>query len=500
MTRAPTRVVTAAEMRRLEANAVALGVALETLMENAGRAVAEEVKARRSDPSGSVAIVAGTGNNGGDGFVAARHLASWGIPVELWLVRPAREVRSAVARHALDRIASQIPVREGVPDSAALARHSVIVDALLGTGQSGRPREPYRSAIEAIGSAGVPVVSIDVPSGLGSPLAVRPRWTVALGAVKAGCTESTAGEIIVRDIGLPPEAFSRTGPGEFHLVLPRPDDSPLGRTARVWIVGGGPYTGAPALAALAALRTGTERATVLAPAPAAGVIQGFSPDLVVRTVGTERFRPSDRDALRRELGAAPPAAIALGMGAGRAPDTLETFQGVLDDIVRSGRRIPVVLDADALALAVDPRRVREWSASGPLVLTPNAGELRRYVSPGSTGGLDESVRDAAARLGATIVAKGDPDRISDGDQIVHNYWHSPAMTVGGAGDVLAGVLASLLGQGLSPLSAARLATYWVGEAGASVASQKGYGLLASDLLEALAVTFVRARERLRASS
>jgi len=295
---------------------------------------------------------------------------------------------------------------------------------------------------------------------------------------------ASAGEVVVRDIGIPEEAWRRTGPGEFAFFRTPTGVHDRGRSARVVIVGGGPYAGAPALAALAALRSGAERATVFAPKGAAELVQGFSPNLVVRSFGTDRFTPVDVDPILHAVRAAPPAAVAVGMGAGSAPETVEALRRLERELAGLA---PLVVDADGL-LAIPA--VEELAAKGtPIVaVTPNAGEFaRRFASPGSSG--EEGRRADALRVALEghllIVAKGQPDLVTDGVAFAENHHHHPAMTVGGVGDVLAGVLTSLLGSGAEPFAAGRLATYWVGEAGSVAASRRSFGLTATDLIDEL---------------
>ncbi|MGC2289160.1 MAG: NAD(P)H-hydrate dehydratase [Thermoplasmata archaeon] len=474
----------ARETRVIEANAVALGVSIETLMENAGRAVAEEVARHLQGPSDGVAVIAGSGNNGGDGFAAIHYLRQWGFSPDLWLLAPAGEIRSSPARRCYERIAPTTRVRVGVVRTQELAGYSLLVDAMLGTGQHGEPRSPVREAVLALASSEVPILSVDEPTGLGSPVTVRPRWTVALESVKEGMTPENCGEIIVRPIGIPPAAVNETGPGVF-LFYPLPDQrtrSP--RSGRVLVVGGGPYAGAPALAGFAILRAGAERAVIAAPQPAAGHIQSFSPNLIVYPVGAECFQPSDVPTLLHLVDQLHPDAVVVGMGVGDAP---ESAASMLDFVGKlRSRGLPLVVDADALAAL--PRTSATAAQKAPCVATPNRHEFdARFVDvreavPDSR--LDAARRSALER-GVTLLAKDDVDLLTDGRRAYVNRHHHPAMTVGGTGDVLAGVVGSLLSRGVDGLDAARLAAYWVGEAGLRAFNGRSWGLVATDIIEEL---------------
>lgn len=482
---ASPRPLSAEEMAVAELNAVALGVTLDTLMENAGRAVAEEAARHLPPPPARVGVVASTGNNGGDGTCAAFYLQQWGFSPEIWLVRPPSEIRSRSARRCFERIEHKVPVHLAVPRPEELATMPLVIDALLGTGQESRLRPPILDAVRAVRAANAPVLSIDLPTGTRDPTdGLRPRWTVTLTTPKEEMVPSTAGEVTVRDIGIPGEAWRRTGPGEFAFFRAPTGRTDRGRSARLLVIGGGPYSGAPALAALAALRTGAERATVLAPGGAAERIQSFSPNLVVHAFGADRFRPGDMAELLEFVRVAPPSAVAVGMGAGAHPDTLEALRGLLPEIARIA---PVVVDADGLSALPEPDALTPGDRPVRVVATPNAGEFGRLTGGPSLG--PEERADAARRLASArkifLLVKGDPDLLTDGETVVENRHHHPAMTVGGVGDVLAGAVASLLGQGLPPLAAARLGAYWVGEAGILAASRRSFGLVATDVIDEL---------------
>jgi len=495
---ASPRPLSSEEMAVVEQNAVALGVTLDSLMENAGRVVAEEATRHLPPPPARVAVVAGAGNNGGDGTAAAFYLHQWGYSPEVWVVRPPTEIRSRAARRCFERIERRLPVHLRLPRTEELGSMPLVLDALLGTGQSAELRPPIRDAVETIRASRAPVLSIDLPTGARDPAGLIPGWTVALTTMKAEVDPARAGEVTVRDIGIPVDAWRRTGPGEFRFFHAPDGRADRGRTGRVIVVGGGPYSGAPALAALAALRSGAERATVLAPAGAAERVQGFSPNLVVQAVGDGRFRPTDVPELLDFIRAAPPKAVAVGMGAGAHPETVDALRSLLAELVGE---LPLLVDADGLHALPTPEEVESAGPGGVIVGTPNAGEFARIFG-GAEGAspADRSThaRDVARARRIALVVKGAPDLITDGESAFENAHHHPAMTVGGAGDVLGGVLASLLAQGLPPLAAGRLATYWVGEAGLRGAARRGFGLVATDLIDELPLALTAGLERVQA--
>ncbi len=484
----------ALEIAVLEQNAVALGVTIDSLMENAGRAVAEEAARHLPPAPARVAVLVGSGNNGGDGTCAAHYLGQWGYAPELFLIRPPAEIRSSAARRCLERAAARFPTRVGVPRPADLGEFALVVDAMLGTGQAGPLRGAYRDAAEAARASGVPILSVDEPSGLGHPESVRPSWTVALTALKPGMTPATCGEIVVRDIGIPREARRRTGPGDFLYYPPPAAVGEHPRPGRLVVIGGGPFAGAPALAGLAALRAGIERATILAPLPAAERVQSFSPNLVVHAVGTDHFRPADVPTIATWLEANPVNAVIVGMGIGRAEPTLEAMKALLPALVG---RLPLVVDADALDAL--PGALGGGGGELPhVVATPNKTEYARVFGGELVTSLDDRVEEARRRAGArhvTLLVKGDADLISDGRTSAFNLNHPRPLAVSGTGDLLAGVVGSLLARGVAPVPAARLASYWVGEAGHRAAQRMGPGLLATDVLEELPPALLAGLER-----
>jgi ADP-dependent NAD(P)H-hydrate dehydratase / NAD(P)H-hydrate epimerase len=493
---ASARPLTSLEMAVVEANAVALGSTVDFLMENAGRAVAEEAIRHLPSPPSRVAVVAGNGNNGGDATCAAFYLHQWGYSPEIWFVRPPAEITSRAARRCFERVERRCPIHVGIPASDDLAGHPLVLDGLLGTGQGGRLRSPVREAVLAIRESRVPVLSIDVPTGVSDPDGLRPSWTVTLTCPKEEMRPGVAGEVSVRDIGIPADAWRRTGPGEF-LFFPRPTGhGDRGRTGRLVIVGGGPYAGAPALSGLAALRSGAERATVLAPEGAAASVQSFSPNLVLRPFGVDRFRPTDVPEIVEFVRSSHPRAVALGMGAGAHPDTVAAFVALERALVGT---VPLLVDADGLAGLPTPDEIARSATSPVIVATPNGGEYERYFHgsrDGEPGDRLVRARSIAADRHVTLIVKGEPDLVSDGESAFENAHHHPAMTVGGVGDVLGGVVASLLAQGVYPMHAARLGTWWVGEAGSRMAARRSFGLTATDIIEELPSVLVSALERL----
>ena len=248
---------------------------------------------------------------------------------------------------------------------------------------------------------------------------------------------------------------------------------------------------------MAALRVGAERATIFAPAPASDRIQSFSPNLVVRTFGEERFRPRDVRPLREALYESAPKAVLIGMGAGRHPETIQALRLLIEALAGT---LPLVVDADGLD-AIPLNLVRHGGYD--LVATPNAGEYARVFGGDPEASEEarlEQVRQIASARGITLLAKGPQDVISDGRSVAVNANHTLSMTVSGVGDVLAGAVGALLADGVAGMGASRLGSWLVGEAGGRAAETRGFGVVATDVIDALPAALVDGLRRLRPAS
>lgn len=275
------------EVRVLDINSEHLGVPIDALMENAGEATAETIMSEVGTGK-RIALVCGVGNNAGDGFVAARNLMRHN-DVTVLLANPPAEIRTEAAKRAFEKVKHISSSSVGVNFS----KFDVIVDALLGTGTYHEVREPYRTLINRINDSGSFIVSIDVPSGLGTDLQVRPNVTVTFSAMKEGMTPANSGKIVVQDIGVPADAKRFTGPGEFIYYPIRGRDTHKGENGRLLIVGGGPFTGAPALAGLAAYRMGVDLVRIATPWLSYAPIASYSPNLIVHRLSDDVLKLKD---------------------------------------------------------------------------------------------------------------------------------------------------------------------------------------------------------------
>jgi NAD(P)H-hydrate epimerase len=468
--------ISSEEMAVVDANAAALGVPRKQLMESSGNAVARVVR-EMVDPGDSVALVCGRGNNGGDAFVAARFLSSYDVTVHL-LGREAT-ISTDIARENWDALeAAEMDARK-VRDSASLSLGDpdVVVDAMLGTGATGALREPEATAARAINDGEAPVVAVDVPSGVDADtgeadgIAVEADRVVTFHDAKPGL-EALEASVTVADIGIPAAAEEFVERGDL-LRLSRDPAAHKGDFGEVLVVGGGPYAGAPALTARAALRAGADLAYVACPDPVADEVQGYSENLIVEALPGDRLAPDHVGDLTER--AADVDCVVLGPGLGSHERTLAAVEGFLE-----GFEGTAVVDADAL------RVVPDVETDATLLCTPHQGELERMGGETADDPAERAdlVAAFADEIDATLLVKGAQDVISDGTTTRRNRTGNPGMTVGGTGDVLAGVCGAMACTLETP-EAAAVAAYANGRAGDIVAEDRGYGLTATDLPDAV---------------
>lgn len=443
------------DSRVMDANAEALGVSVTDLMGNAGRAVAEFLGERY--PTGRILFVCGPGNNGGDGFAAASMMDPKRVSVAL-LKKPS-DIHTDAAWHFYSEL--KCPILEYA--KIDLDAYDVIVDCALGTGMRGDVREPYRGFVTATSGISSDIVSVDVPSGLGSDVSVLPKATVTFHDIKEGMTRENSGEIVIADIGIPAEAVDCTGPGDM-LRYPLPTESShKGDNGRLMVIAGGPYFGAPIMASLSALRTGADIVRLFVPESIFGVVAVSSPVLMATTLPGDRLTPASVEMLLRESESYD--AVLIGPGLGTAEDTKQAVREFVSKCTK-----PMVVDADGITAVVG------MEFSGNVILTPHHGEFKRLGGTCCSGEL-------AGHLNAVVLLKGATDEISDGRRTRLNRTGTAAMTGAGTGDVLAGCVAALLSKGATLFDSACLGAYICGLAGERAFAEKSYGLIATDVID-----------------
>ena len=473
--------ITSSRMAAIDANCEYLGIKRLQLMENAGASVAGAVKDKIA--TGKIIIMAGRGNNGGDAFVAARHLGNYDTTVIL--IGKKDELRTPEAKHnwnALER--TSIPLIQATDSSmlpgSLIENADIIIDGIFGTGIKGNIREPESTAIDMINESDAYVISVDVPSGFdldGGEFdkAVKADLTLTFHKMKVGLLSEGAdkytGEVRVVDIGVPREAEFFIGPGDIQPFLKRPPSSHKGDAGRVLIIGGGAYSGAPALAALGALRAGADIVTVAAPKNVSGIIASFSPNLIVRPLSSDILVEGDVP-LISELIKKHDVAV-MGMGLGTADSTLAAIRKIVPLCSKA------VIDADALGPFLLPLLHKN------IIVTPHAGEMKRLSGadvPKDEKEKTEFIRRFARDNNVTVLLKGAVDFISDGTEVRASRTGNAGMTVGGTGDVLAGLTGALFAKH-GALESASAAAFINGAAGDMAFTEFGYGLLATDVID-----------------
>ena len=474
--------LTAAEMAEADRRTIAGGMPGMTLMEAAGRAVAEAVATLA--PEGPVLVVAGPGNNGGDGFVAARRLLAGGRDVRVALFGEPDRLRGD-ARVAFERWPGEVlPPAGGLPEAA------VVVDALFGAGLA-RPLEgPAAALVEAMTRA-PQLLAVDLPSGIDADTgaargaAVRANATVTFFRKKPGHLlypgRGACGRLTVADIGIDPAVLDAIAPRAFEnapalwqaaVPPPAPEDHKYRRGHALVVCGGMARTGAARLAAEAALRAGAGLVTLLSPPDALAVNAAHLTAVMLRRI-------DGPEALSAALAEPRARAVAIGPALGSGPAERALVAAAL------AAPPALVLDADGLTLwQDDPAALFAAIAAraAPTVLTPHEGEFARLFPDLAGHPRPERARAAAARSGATLILKG-PDSVvaaPDG-RIAINANAPPWLATAGSGDVLAGIACGLLARVADGFAAAAAATWLHGAAG----TEAGPGLTAEDLAPAL---------------
>ncbi|TDF99746.1 NAD(P)H-hydrate dehydratase [Paenibacillus piri] len=504
-------VVNADEMRKLDRHTIdQIGIPALVLMENAGRATAEEAAAYDGRRLRRFAVLAGKGNNGADGAVAARHLLEAGCTAELIYADDPAALQSEAAQQRDIAGKLGIPIIRYAAGHIMWHRYDGIIDALLGTGSRGVPRGDYAGLIREANASGLPVIALDIPSGLDADTGeayepcIQADVTVALAFTKCGLEQEPgarlAGRVVVRPIGIPAGLAAAFGVRTYRideqlltdrLGLPqyerRSANAHKGTYGHALLAAGSrPMAGAGLLCAAAALRTGSGLVTWALPDALLAPMLGRLPEAMLRGMA---------DAGRGDWSAVAPqslyelaedkAALAFGPGAGRWPGDAEWLRSVW-----TNTRCPLVLDADALNMIAAADDFAAWPRrTAPVVMTPHPGEMARLCGLDTAAVQRDRIRIArgyAVRHGVTLVLKGARTVVAcpDGDVYI-NVTGNPGMATGGTGDVLTGIITGLLAQGFTATQAAALGVYLHGAAGDRAASGRMYtaSLLAGDLLD-----------------
>ncbi len=525
---AQMRVLNAAQMREADRQTIdEIGIPSMVLMENAGRQVVAALEAAYDDlQDRHVAVLCGPGNNGGDGFVVARTLHQRGVDVSIFVLVATSAIKGDARQNVeiLGRLG--LTVVE-IADEQAWELHfseisacDLIVDAIFGTGLRGPVAGMLETVVADINGSGIPVTAIDLPTGLSADRAeplgdcIRAGLTVTLAAPKLPLVlppgESQAGNIVVADIGIPPEVIENlSGPrldlltreSMREMIHPREADSHKGDFGRVLIVAGSRgKTGAAHLAAVGALRSGAGLVTVATPRCCQPIVAALGAEYMTLPLDETAAGHVGLPALDTVLSFEPDA-IAVGPGLGTGPEVTAFVEGLLDR-----GEMPIVLDADALnALTSDVARL-QGDGSRPVIITPHPGEMARLA--GTTADAVQSnrlevARDFAGSHQLYVVLKGYRTLIATPDgKVFINPLGNPGMATGGTGDVLTGVVAAWLAQLLDAEAACKIGVYLHALAGDLAEADEGeIAMTAGDLAAHLgdAVLELTARRRVAGS-
>ncbi len=502
--------VTAKEMQTMDAATIeTFGLPGRVLMENAGRGATEAFleKIYRHHPATSVAVVAGRGNNGGDGFVIARYLAQKQIPVRVYLLSTMERVGGDAAANLKLLPQMGIPVKE-VPDSAAFQtikkefhHQKIWIDAILGTGLSSDVKGFYQEVIEFINASNHPVFSVDIPSGLNSDTgqpcgtSIKASATATFAFAKLGHLlypgAELSGDLSIIEIGIPPHIAVRIAPKQRLLtkqivkkyIAPPSTETHKGTTGHLLVVAGSPgKTGAAAMTAMSAVRSGAGLVTL---ASGASLNASLEPQVTeAMTAPLPEVTPGilGKSALDPILELCQAKrCLVIGPGLGTRPETKELVLKLIQSA-----SIPMVIDADGLNNLSEETNILE-KINMPTVLTPHPGEMSRLTQI-STKDISKDKINHARRFaqdhGVHLVLKGARSIIAHPDgQIYINPTGNPGMASGGMGDVLTGIIGGLIAQGYDADAAARIGTFLHGAA-ADRLSRNGrpIGFLASEVM------------------
>lgn len=467
--------ITTIDMRVLETNTVALGIPLRLLMEAAGKSIADVITNNiPPDPKYRIVVLMGKGGNGGDALVASRYLSRYGYTVEIVPAYSPSEIEHPDTCFNYEIIKRLPSIKIHKPGKLEIIENAdIIIDGLLGTGVKGELREPIRSMVEKANSVKSRLkIAIDTPTGLNPDtgeihgIAFKADITVTFHDIKPGLEEKVeyTGKVIVANIGIPREAWTYVGPGDvIHRIPKRKRDTHKGMAGKILVIGGSiRFTGAPALAGLAALAAGADLVYIVSPEPIRGIIASYSPELITLPCKGNYFSIEDIPDVLNYIDILKPHVILIGPGLGDRPETIEAVKKILLELIKRDKH--VVVDADGLKAI----KVGEQVFDNKVVITPHRGEFKRITGKELTGDLDrdsEIVAYYASKLKTVILLKAPIDIISNGIITRYNKTGNPYMSIGGTGDVLSGLTATFLAQTKNPFVAACIASYVNGLAG-----------------------------------
>jgi len=500
---------TAAEMQKMDHETIELfGFPGIVQMENAGRGATRFfMESFKGACDQKVAVIAGKGNNGGDGFVMARYLSQKGIRVSVYLLSQCAAIDGDAAANLRLLEPLGVPVIE-IPDQNAFKAHAtslrhqdIWIDAILGTGLKSKVIGYFKEVIDFMNRLNKPIFAVDIPSGLNSDtgqpwgVCIKAQATATFAFAKIGHVVLPGvvytGQLKIVNIGIPQHIAKQTAMQHVlitqntvaELIQPRSQDAHKGDTGHVLIIAGSPgKTGAAAMSATSAMRSGAGLVTLATPKSLNPFLETRILEAMTHPLAETKAGILDETALETIMGLmAEKNCLAIGPGIGTAPETKRLIQKIL-----LASQIAIVIDADGLnCIADNPQILRKLEI--PVVLTPHPGEMARLINSTTQTVQQDRIgcaRTFARQFGVHLVLKGARTVIAEPDgKIFINPTGNPGMASGGMGDVLTGIIAGFIAQGYAPGDAARAGVYLHGSAGDTLADEYGpYGFLAGDVM------------------
>jgi len=507
-------VVTAQEMAELDAFTIEqVEIPGLILMENAGRGIADVALQMLKNPFGKkVHIYCGAGNNGGDGYVVARHLLNHGASVKTYILASPDKIKgdALINLKALQKMGHQPHFIDSVPDSHQIP--DLIIDAMLGTGVKGALRGLYAEVVEYINHLQTAVLAVDIPTGVNADTgqvdgpAIRATRTATMALPKRGLLFSPgrehAGKLKIIDISMPPSVVEERHPKVYHVdknfirsIFPkRLPDAFKNRVGMIQVVAGSAgITGAAALASEAVLRTGAGLCYLNIPKSLSPILECLSAEVITRPLednGKGYFSQNHFEPIEAELKNR--SALVLGPGIAGANETIMLVHRIMQNFT-----LPLVLDADGLnACASDIHLIKGYR--GDLVITPHPGEMARLAGVSNKEIINQPIdiaRQYASDWNCTITLKGGPTvtALADG-RVFINSTGNAGMATAGSGDVLSGVIAGLIGQGASTEHAAIAGVFIHGLAGDLAFKKLNIGLIAGDIVHHIPSALIQIQE------
>ena len=504
--------VTANEMQKMDrATIESFGLPGRILMENAGRGATQFfLEQFKNAENKKIGVIAGRGNNGGDGFVIARYLAQKGISVTVYLLSERQKISGDAAANLELLPPLKVPVIE-MPDAESFSAHqtamrheAIWVDAILGTGLKSDVKEFFKDMIDFINQSNKPVFAVDIPSGLNSDTGqpcgacVRADATATFAFAKTGHFllpgADYTGNLKIIDIGVPPHIANDVGPLQYLLTpdlirtvsLPRPLDAHKGHTGHLLVIAGSTgKTGAAVMTAMSAMRAGVGLVTLGIPASLNPILEIHVTEAMTEPLPETKEGVLGEASFNRIMALlSDKKCLAIGPGIGTNPETKMLVQRLLQESKK-----PMVIDADGLNCLIGRTEILK-NFEKPIVLTPHPGEMSRLIGTTAADVQKDRIkcaRNFAEKFNVHVVLKGARTVVAHPDgRVFINPTGNPGMASGGMGDVLTGVIAGFIAQGHSPELAAHAGVYLHGAAADSLAKNKGsFGYLATDVMNTL---------------